>query len=289
LEEFNRPIFGLIPRLAFEEAKSLAAGLPGEEGQINRCLLPLEGEKALLLCQREGEKRVMARFGLRKGEEYAFRKPFPVDFGASYQNPRLALRPGGDALLCGELVSEEKGMSFPALPRAIGLRRDGGLFLRPVPEMGRLRGKRLFLKRDFSLHEGENPLKGIEGRHLGAVIRFEAGASALNFECLRGENGQKAALRFDGATEGLSLDCSMAGGLGPQGGVVLGQGINELRLYLDGPAIEVFFNGGDCLSALAFPTDADGAGLRLFAEGGLRVHQAEVFEIEASECCFAAP
>ncbi|MDR3085597.1 MAG: GH32 C-terminal domain-containing protein [Christensenellaceae bacterium] len=282
MEEWNRPIFGFLPRLAFEEAKTPAAALPREEGQVNHCLLPFEGGKALLLCQREGEKRVMARFGLLEGREYAFRRPFPVDLGANFSNPRLALLPGGEALLCGELAGEGPARGFPALPRAIGLRRDGSLFLRQVAEMGRLRGKRLFMKRDFSLHEGENPLKGIEGRHLGAVIRFEAGVSALNFELLRGENGQKATLRFDGAAEEMSLDCSMAGGLGPQGGAVLGQGINELRLYLDGPAIEVFFNGSDCLSALVFPGDAEGAGLRLFAEGGLRVHQAELFEIEQS-------
>ena len=58
-----------------------------------------------------------------------------------------------------------------------------------------------------------------------------------------------------------------------------GQGVNEMRVFLDGSALEVYLNGQETLSTRLYPTDENSDGLRLFADGAVRILEAQVYRM----------
>ena len=58
-----------------------------------------------------------------------------------------------------------------------------------------------------------------------------------------------------------------------------GRGTTKLRVFLDGSALEIFVNDRETLTTRVYPSREDSDGLRLYAEGGVRVNRLQVWEM----------
>ncbi len=215
------------------------------------------------------------------------RKLYRYDLGDSYYAPNSFYLPDGRLITLGwlrETVPGREGdgwQGMMSLLREVYRAGDGTVAVRPLKELERLREGRLLTRRNFTVHAGENPLKEIHGRRLEILLRFEAGADELCLELCKSPRGEeKAVLTYDGGSDYLEADCSRAGGNPtPCGGFVAGKGLNELHIYLDGSALEVYFNKQDTLSTRVYPSLAESDGLRLYARGAVRVLEMQIYNM----------
>ena len=168
-----------------------------------------------------------------------------------------------------------------SLPREIRLLPDGTEGANPAREAVQLREKELYSARGFTLHSGDNPLRGIYSRHLEIDITFETGASSLGLELCRSRDGkEKVVLEYDGAAEKLTCDATACGASEACGGYVVGQGVTSLRVFLDGSVLEVFINGRETLTTRVYPEKADADGLRLYGLPAVRIQGLRVFSMQ---------
>ena len=56
----------------------------------------------------------------------------------------------------------------------------------------------------------------------------------------------------------------------------------RLRAFLDGSALEVYLNDRETLTTRLYPEREDADGLRLWAEGGVRVNLLQVYEMQSA-------
>lgn len=61
-----------------------------------------------------------------------------------------------------------------------------------------------------------------------------------------------------------------------------GRGRTRLRAFLDGSALEVYLNDRETLTTRLYPEREDADGLRLWAEGGVRVNLLQVYEMQSA-------
>ena len=211
----------------------------------------------------------------------------PFDLGDSYYAPNTVTLPDGRIVNFGWMKETVPGreaagwQGMMTIPREIVQYGDGTVGVRPVSEMTRLHAQRLLSRKEFTLRSGENALKDVHSRHCEVLIEFEAGSQGtLHLELNKSPRGEeKAVLTYDGVTDALYVDTSRCGGSGRVGGYVQGRGVTKLRVFLDGSGLEVFVNDRETLTTRLYPVREDSDGLRLWAEGGVRVNRLQVYEM----------
>lgn len=248
-----------------------------------------DGDAALMISSIP-HGHVYAMRGRYAGDRMQVSRPYRYDLGDSFYAPNIVCHADGRVLQygwmreCGDpqLRAQQGWQGDLTLPRELRL-VPGGIQVRPAQEVNALRGECLLDRRNFTLHSGENALKGIRGQHLEIRIQFEPGSNELLLEMLRGAASACARLSYRGADDSVWLDpTSLSGGEERLvGGVVDGYGQAELRVFLDGTAIEAFINGRETLTTRAYPTEGCD-GLRLYSEGGVRVSRLQVYAMQSA-------
>ena len=102
-------------------------------------------------------------------------------------------------------------------------------------------------------------------------------------ELCKSERGEeKCVVTYDGVSDAIWADCSRCGGTKQRvGGYVAGRGVTKLRVFLDGSALEVYVNDRETLTTRVYPAREDSDGMRLYAEGGVRVNRLQVYEMKS--------
>ncbi len=116
-----------------------------------------------------------------------------------------------------ELACEQQGQGKVAAHAGeIVQYGDGCVGARPVAEIARLHAERLLAKKDFTLHSGENALKGLHSRHCEIAMEFEAGSQGtLYLELNKSERGEeKAVVIYDGVADAIYVEAGKCGGAG---------------------------------------------------------------------------
>ena len=214
----------------------------------------------------------------------------PFDLGDSYYAPNTVTLPDGRIVNIGWMRETIPGreaagwQGMMTLPREVVQYGDGAVGVRPVSEVARLRGERLASKKEFTLRSGENALKGVHSRNCEIFLEFEAGSQGeLVLELCKSERGEeKCVVTYDGVSDAIWVDCSRCGGAKQRvGGYVAGRGVTKLRVFLDGSALEVYVNDRETLTTRVYPAREDSDGMRLYAEGGVRVNRMQVYEMKS--------
>ena len=212
----------------------------------------------------------------------------PFDLGNSFYAPNTVTLPDGRIVNIGWMRETVPGresagwQGMMSIPREIVQYGDGCVGARPVAEIARLHAERLLAKKDFTLHSGENALKGLHSRHCEIAIEFEAGSQGtLYLELNKSERGEeKAVVIYDGVADAIYVEAGKCGGAAQRvGGYVQGRGTTKLRVFLDGSGLEIFVNDRETLTTRVYPSREDSDGLRLYAEGGVRVNRLQVWEM----------
>ena len=171
------------------------------------------------------------------------------------------------------------------LRREIFMHGDGTVGARPVKEVAYLRGERLMSKKDFTLRSGENALKGVNSCNCEIFIEFETGSQGeLILEVNKSPKGEeKCVITYDGIADDIYVDNTKCGGSQAHlGGYVAGSGNTKLRVFLDGSALEIYVNDRETLTTRVYPTREDSDGMRLYAQGGVRVNRLQVHEMKSA-------
>ena len=214
----------------------------------------------------------------------------PFDLGDSFYAPNTVTLPDGRMVNIGWMRETIQGreaagwQGMMTLPREVVQYGDGAVGVRPVSEVARLRGERLASRKEFTLRSGENALKGVRSRNCEIFIEFEAGSQGeLVLELCKSERGEeKCVVTYDGVSDAIWADCSRCGGTKQRvGGYVAGRGVTKLRVFLDGSALEVYVNDRETLTTRVYPAREDSDGMRLYAEGGVRVSRMQVYEMKS--------
>lgn len=246
--------------------------------------------QALLLVSLMKAQGVFAMEGAYEDHRLHAGPMRPFDLGDSFYAPNTVRLADGRAILFGWMKETVPGrekagwQGMLTLPREIVQHGDGGAGARPATEVESLRGEKQIEKRNFTLRSGENPLKGLHSRCCEVLIEFEAGSSGqLHLELCKSPRGEeKAEVLYDGTADALYADTGRCGGRGRTGGYVQGRGRTRLRAFLDGSALEVYLNDRETLTTRLYPEREDADGLRLWAEGGVRVNLLQVYEMQSA-------
>ena len=215
----------------------------------------------------------------------------PFDLGDSYYAPNTVTLPDGRIVNFGWMKETVQGrdaagwQGMLTLPREIIKYGDGTVGVRPVKEVVYLHGDKLMSKKDFTLRSGENALKGVNSRNCEILLEFEAGSQGeLFLELNKSPKGEeKCVITYDGIADAIYVDNTKCGGTKSRlGGYVAGRGNTKLRVFLDGSALEIYVNDRETLTTRVYPTREDSDGMRLYAQGGVRVNRLQVFEMKSA-------
>ena len=212
----------------------------------------------------------------------------PFDLGDSYYAPNTVVLPDGRIVNIGWMKETVDGrgeagwQGMMTLPREVIQYGDGTVGVRPVKEVAYLHGEKLMSKKDFTLRSGENALKGVHSRHCEIVLEFETGSQGeLVLELNKSEKGEeKCVITYDGVSDSVYVDATKCGAKQRVGGYVAGRGNTKMRVFLDGSGVEVYINDRETLTTRTYPTRQDSDGMRLYAQGGVRVNRLQVFEMK---------
>ena len=115
------------------------------------------------------------------------------------------------------------------------------------------------------------------------MIEFEAGSQGeLILEVNKSPKGEeKCVITYDGISDAIYVDNTKCGGKQAKlGGYVAGRGTTKMRVFIDGSGLEIYVNDRETLTTRMYPTREDSDGLRLYAEGGVRVNRLQVHEMK---------
>lgn len=232
--------------------------------------------------------QVHAMDGKLSGARFMAGEMRPFDLGDSFYAPNTVVLPDGRIVNFGwmrETVSgrEEYGwQGMMTIPREIVCYGDGAVGAKPVKEVGLLRREKLTEKKDFTLRSGENALKGVSSQNCEILLEFETGSQGeLVLELNKNKaTGEKTVISYDGFSDSITCDTEKCGGKGKCGGYVAGRGVTKLRIFLDGSGLEIFINDRETLTTRVYPSAKESNGMRLYANGGVRVKRLRVYEME---------
>lgn len=184
---------------------------------------------------------------------------------------------------------KERGWSgVYGLPRSLWLGEDGGLRMRPVEELERLRvrGQEWVGGR---LGDGEvRWLEGVRGDSCEVEVRGEVGgARRVGLKVRASVGGEEETLVYYDAEAGeLVMDATRSGGDGrrvvERAPFELAEGeLLRLRVFVDKSVVEVFANDRQAIGRRVYPTRPDSVGVGVFAEGG-RTGEGRVMAWEVS-------
>jgi beta-fructofuranosidase len=295
------------PKHAFFEHADLKWTVEGED-----CSCPdffKIGNKHALLCisHRVGSRLYLGRFDTEKEKffpEQHIRMNWP---GGTYFAPESLLDEKGRRIFWGWIVDPRKmrtqratGSGVQSMPRLLGLAKDGGITIEPVPELQTLREKKLTIP---TLKFGDTPtvLNGIAGTSLELQLSFDVGnASEVGVQVyVDPKTGEETTIRYIPKTGTLSIDVSKstkrrdlnyAAVLTDHFGAhhnpkltveaplpLKDSKILHLHLFIDGPVLEVFANGCQCVTQMVYPQSKDANQIRVYSRGS----QAMLYPSEA--------
>ncbi|MBN1443218.1 MAG: GH32 C-terminal domain-containing protein, partial [Planctomycetes bacterium] len=201
------------------------------------------------------------------------------------------------------------GSGVMSLPRVLALADDGSLRIAPAEEIEALRRNHRRLEGIELAADSEAPLEGIRGPALEISLEIDpASAREVGVKVRCSPDGrEETSVWHDREAKLLKLDMSRAtlrrdvvycegpldtGGLhrAPQGGhprpvveaplALEGGEPLRLRIFLDGPMLEVFANGRQCITQQVFTEHAEAHGVKVCARGGAaRLIRADAWDI----------
>ncbi|MSR48369.1 MAG: hypothetical protein EXS13_15130 [Planctomycetes bacterium] len=275
------------------------------------------GDRHVLLCisHKVGARAYVGRFDaatLRFEPERHVRMNWP---GGHFFAPESLLAPDGRRIFWAWITDPRSmatqrrtGSGAQSLPRVLDVAPDGTLAITPARELEALRGEPI----EFSANRLDDGipllLDSRRGDSLELDVAIEVGTATEVALIVRADfvSGEQTAIVWRPATETLSIDLAhstlrkdvhySAGPIDVYGGHVdprtsidapLELAAGEpllLRVFLDGPLIEVFANDRQCLTTQLFPQSPEALDVRLLARGGdARLLRAIAWPMRAAE------
>lgn len=210
-----------------------------------------------------------------------------LDLGADYYAPATMLDERNRRLIWGwswearsRAAQQAAGWAgVMSLPRQVTLRADGTLGMEPVPELRELRGTRVRRAGIALSPDVAGVLPEIQGDCLEMIATFDqASCTAAEFGLLvRCSPGREEYTRiyYDATTQRVGIDRERASldqeaHRGAHGGplaIDAGEPLT-LHVFLDRSIVEVYVNGGTCLTERIYPSRPDSLGVDAYARGG---------------------
>jgi sucrose-6-phosphate hydrolase SacC (GH32 family) len=192
-------------------------------------------------------------------------------------------------------TQQATGSGVQSLPRVIDLDGDGNLTIKPVPELERLRrGEKTVADLSFA---AETTLPGVRGDRMELAMEIAPGSAEEVVVSVRrsADGAEKTMIVHRPGSKTLAIDCSKSTRredvvytVGPldTGGILRAADYKRprnafeaplelapgeplrLRIFLDGPMLEVFANDRQCLTQQVFPESKEALGVSLSAKGG---------------------
>lgn len=263
------------------------------------------GERHVLLCisHNIGTRCYVGRFDereIRFVPERHVRMNWP---GGTFFAPESLLAPDGRRLFWGWITDvrvaptrEATGSGVQSLPRVMELDEEGGLRITPAEELQALRRTHRALT-PAEIGDGEVTLPEISGNTFELAVEIEPGeASAVGLKvCCSPEGREETGIWLDVARGRLLIDMTFSTlrrdvsyCTGPviiysvqshetnkqmtntvEAPFELGEGETlQLRVFLDGPVLEVFANDRQCVTTQIFPALRESRQVRVCARGG---------------------
>lgn len=177
------------------------------------------------------------------------------------------------------------------LPIILSLHDDGDLSVKPVPELERLRGKRLVSLRNTSLDEANRQLTSIGGTML--EIRLDVHipeGQRCGIKVRRSRDGvEETLIYYDARYDTFSIDrdnSSLTATVqqrGIQGGaLMLGDGIFRLHVYVDHSMIEAYANERKSITSRVYPSRSDAIGVQMWGRAETMVERLEIWELHSA-------
>lgn len=245
-------------------------------------LFPLDGCWALVMSP-GALGRAVSMVGRFDGRVFHPEAQGEVDEGGSLYAPQVFRDEHSRAILFGWLREERPDEAVRAagwagalsLPRQIRL-HGGRLAYEPVPEISRLRGRKLY-EGNLELRTGsQSALLRARSRACEVDLTLRsAGAGAVHLSILQSAaGGEKTVVRYEPESGVLSLDRRFSCQAGD-----VSRNVNQtklpvrpddplrLRVYVDGSIVEAYAAGA-CLTGRVYPSLPDSDGIALEAISG---------------------
>jgi beta-fructofuranosidase len=268
----------------WEYLHPLLIGEEAESGDVWECpnFFPL-GDKWVLIVAGKGRNFPFTTFyfvGDYTDQRFTLEMEGVLDHGYLYA-PLTMPDSRGRRLLWGWLREGRSAdahaaagwAGMHAIPRVLSL-REGTLCMEPVPEVEGLRGDRVDLG---SIRLGGKEIAlDVSGRALDIVARFEpAGAVGLAVACAP-DGAEETRIAYNPERQELVVDRSRSSLLGDvetfaqRAPHALAQDETiDLRILLDGSALEVIANDRTSIATRIYPSREDSQGVKVFGEGRL--------------------
>ncbi|WP_165072688.1 GH32 C-terminal domain-containing protein [Paludisphaera rhizosphaerae] len=193
------------------------------------------------------------------------------------------------------LTQKATGSGVQSLPRVIDLDAEGNLTINPVSELERLRRNEVH-PADLKVGD-ETVVPGVRGDSLEIEMQLKPAEYDEFAVSVRStpDGSEKTTIIHRPGSKTLAIDCSKStkredvvytNGPLDTGGLLRGSDYAKprnvfeaplelkrgepltLRIFLDGPMLEVFANGRQCLTQQIFPESKDALGVTVSAKGG---------------------
>ena len=270
-----------------------------EAGTMWECpnLFGLDGRHVLIVSSLPA-RRCLYFTGTYRELQFVPEAKGVVDWGGCFYAPQTLLDAQGRRIMFGWLqeargaeAQELAGWSgMMSLPQVLSLEPGGELVARPAPEVEALRGAHLGFG-SVALGEGLWELPGVRGEALEIVARFDPGSAAeLGLRLRRSPGGEEeTVIGFSRQSGTLAVDRRRSS-LGHSVALDVrempltlrpGEPL-ELRIFLDGSALEMYVNRRHYWAARIYPSRDDALGVAAYAAGGTaRLLALDVWEMES--------
>ena len=204
-------------------------------------------------------------------------------------------------------AQESTGSGFMSLPRVLSLDPQGAALITPAEELKALRREHS-TQRDIELSQQDGVvLEGIQGAHLELLAQIDPGSAERVGLKVRCSTDEETCIWYDRGAGKLLIDMSSSTlrddvtyGSPPftsynlqaasenkqpystvEAPFELGEGeVLSLRVFLDGPMLEVFANDRQCLTQVIYPLREDSVLVKACAEGGTaRIRSIDAWEM----------
>jgi sucrose-6-phosphate hydrolase SacC (GH32 family) len=243
--------------------------------------------------------------GHREGEKFIPEQHVRMNWpGGQYFAPESAFDGKGRRIFWAWVTDprirpaqDRTGSGFQSLPRIMSLDKGGNLCVAPAPELEALRKNPRQLDNLSVAADTEKVLDGIRGKHLELALDIDtakAVETGLKVRCTP-DAEEETAVWYDANAKTLRVDVSKSTtrkdlaygetvfiGYNTQkekdikksvltfsAPLTLAEGETlKLQVFLDGPMLEVFANGRQCVTQVVYPKREDALDIKVCAKGG---------------------
>lgn len=259
------------------------------------------GDKHVLMCisHKVGARCYVGRFDRDKEKffpEQHVRMNWP---GGTFFAPESLEGPHGRRIFWAWVTDpratatqQSTGSGVQSLPRVLSLAKDGTLRITPAKELEALRRQPRTVARRAVPGDGEATVPDVRGDSLELSLEIEPGpAKQVGVKVRCSPDGkEETAVYYNAAAGQLVLDMersTLRKDVAYSAGPLDGYGSHKsprstveapfrlwpgealrLRVFLDGPMLEVFANDRQCVTQQVFPAGRDALGVKAFARGG---------------------